>query len=452
MKIIIVGCGNVGGTIARALVREGHDITVIDSNERAVRDLTGEIDVMGIFGNGASLDAMKSADVSNSDLLIAVTDSDERNLLCCLLAKKAGTGNTIARVRNPEYKNEIEFIKRDLGLSLCVNPEFDAADEVARLLRFPTAIEIDSFAHGRVELLKFEVKRESPLCGTALKNMRSVLNCSALVCAVERGNEVVIPSGDFTLWENDKVSIVSTGRKATEFFKAAGINQGKVRTCMIIGGGDTTFYLAKKLIDEGVNVKIVEKDKAVCEELADKLPLAMVIHGDGTDKGTLEEEGFDKTESFVSLSDRDEENVMMTICAKNANPKAKLVTLVHRNSYDDIVADMNIGSIINPKLIAAEEIVKYVRALSKTIGSNIETLYQINSGKAEALEFSVGEQSKLIDIPLMELPLKENVLIACIIHKGQIETPKGSSVISAGDKVVVVTTETGFSDITDILE
>lgn len=451
MNIIIVGCGNVGGTIARVLVREGHNITVIDVNERAVRDLTGEIDVMGIVSNGASLEAMEEAGASEADLLIAVTDLDEKNLLCCLIAKKAGVKNTIARVRDPEYKSEIELIKDDLRLSLYVNPEYDSADEVARLLKFPTAIEIDTFAGGKVELLKFEIKRESPLCGMALKHMSQTLKSTALVCVVERGNETLIPSGDFTLWEGDKISIVATGKKATEFFKDAKVNQGKVKSAMIIGGGDTTFYLAKKLLDEGVLVKIVEKDKKKCEDLEDKLDGATIIHGDGTDKNILLEEGVEHVDAFVALTDRDEENVMMTICAKNINPKAKLVTLVHRNSYDDIISDMNIGSILNPKLIAAEEIVKYVRAMSKTIGSNMETLYQLNAGRAEALEFKVREQCDLTNVPLMNLKLKKNVLVASIIHKGQIETPKGSSTIQVGDRVVIVTTETGFSDITDIL-
>lgn len=451
MQIIIIGCGNVGGTIARALVKEGHNITVIDPNERAVRDLTGEIDIMGIVGNGASLEALEEANVKTSDLIIAVTDADEKNLFCCLIAKKAGAVNTIARVRNPEYKSEIEFVKEDLGLSMFVNPEYDAAEEIARLLRFPSAIEIDTFANGKVELIKFEVKKESPLCGVALKNMSSAVKTKALVCVVERGNETLIPAGDFTLWEGDKVSIVATGRKASEFFKEAGIGQGRVRTCMIMGGGDISYYVAEKLLDEGVEVKIVEKDKKKCEELAENLPNAIIIYGDGTDKGILEEEGISRTDGFVALTDRDEENVMMSICAKNLNHKVKQVTLVHRSFYDNIISDMEIGSIINPKLLAAEEIVKYVRAMSKTVGSNIETLYQISSGKVEALEFFVKEKSGVTDVPLMELKLKKNVLVACIVHKGQVETPKGSSVISVGDKVVIVTTETGFADLSDIL-
>lgn len=451
MQIIIVGCGNVGATIARQLAKEGHNITVIDTKERAVRDLSEGLDVMGIVGSGSSLSVLKEAGVQSADLVISVTDSDERNLLTCLLARKAGTRNTIARVRDPEYLDEIDFIKDDLGLSLSVNPELSAADEIARLLKFPTAIEIDTFANGRVELLKFEVTRDNPLCGMALKDMHKQLNSDVLVCMVERGNETMIPLGNFTVWEGDKVSVIATGRKAFQFFKAIGLNQGSVRNCIIVGGGDTTYYLAQKLIATGVSVKIIETDKKRCEELSELLPDAMIINGDGTDKDLLSEEGLERTQAFVSLSDFDEENVMMSIYAKKVNPKAKLITRIHRNAYDDIINDMNIGSIINPKLLTGENVVKYVRAMSDSTSSNIETLYRLNGDKAEALEFTVGKASPIIGVPLVELKLKPNVLVATIIHKGEIETPRGSSKITLGDRVIIVTTETGFEDINDIL-
>lgn len=451
MQIVIVGCGNGGASIAKSLSKEGHNITVVDINERNVRDVSDEADMMGIVGNGSTLEVLEEAGVKTADLLIAITDSDERNLLCCLIAKKAGTDYTIARVRNPEYKKEIEFIKDDLGLSLSVNPELSSAEEMARLLKFPAAIEIDTFAGGKVELLKFEVKKDSPLCGMTLKHMHKELDSDVLVCVVERGNETMIPTGDFTMWEGDKISFIASGKKATQFFKAAKLNQGKVSSAMIVGGGDTCIYLAELLLAGGVEVKIIEKDRGRCDELAERLPEAIIIYGNGADKELLSEEGIEHTEAFVSLTNHDEENVMMSVYAKKVNPKAKLITKVHRNVYDDIINDMNIGSIINPKLLASEVIVKYVRAMSNTIDSNIETLYSLNSGKAEALEFLVKEASGMLDKPLMELKLKPNVIIACIIHKGQIETPRGMSKISMGDKVIIVTTESGFDDITDIL-
>lgn len=451
MQIIIVGCGNVGSSIAKSLSREGHNVTVVDVNERQVRDLADETDLMGFYGNGSSLDVLVDAGAKNTDLLIAVTDSDERNLLCCLIAKKLGTKYTIARVRNPQYRNEIELIKDDLGLSLAVNPEQSAALEISRLLKLPTAIEIDTFARGRVELLKFEVSKESPLCGMTLKDMPKKLNSDVLVCMVERDNETMIPTGDFTVWEGDRVSIVASGKKAAQFFKAIQMNQGKIRSAVIVGGGMICIYLADMLLASGTDLKIIEKDEKQCEILAERFPEAMVIHGDGADKELLFEEGIDRTEAFVSLTNHDEENVMMSMYVKKINPKAKLVTKVHRNAYEDIIQDMNIGSIINPKFLAAEDVVKYVRAMSNSYGSNIAALYSLNGGQAEALEFELRENSAIIGVPLMELKLKPNVLIACIIHKGQIETPKGSSVISVGDRVVIVTTENGFTEISDIL-
>lgn len=451
MKIILVGCGNAGSTIARSLSKEGHDIVVVDKLVRAVQDISMEYDLMGIVGNGASLEVLEEAGVKTADILIAMTDSDERNLLCCLLAKKAGTKYTIARVRNPQYRREVEFIKEDLGLSMVVNPEFSAAEEMARLLKLPNAIEIDTFARGKVELLKFEVTKESPLCGLALKDMHKKINSGVLVCMVERGNETMIPTGEFTMWEGDKISVVASGKMASQFFKTIGLSQGKVRHTMIVGGGAIAVYLAKILIGNGVEVKIIEQDKARCDQLAEILPEAIIINGNGSDKELLSEEGIELTESFVSLTHHDEENVMMSVYAKKVNPRAKLITKVHRNVYDDIIYDLNLGSIINSKLLASEGVVQYIRAKSSTIDSNIESLYQLNSGKAEALEFSVKEASGLIDVPLMEIKLKPNVLIACIIHKGQIETPSGSSVIRMGDTVIVVTTQTGFDDITDIL-
>ncbi|MCR5310252.1 MAG: Trk system potassium transporter TrkA [Lachnospiraceae bacterium] len=451
MQIIIVGCGNVGSSIARQLSKEGHNLTIVDVNERAVRELSDAIDVLGIVGSGSQFAVLKQADVAEADLLIAVTDSDERNLVCCLIAKKAGTKNTIARVRDPEFFDEIELIKNDLGLSLYVNPELNAAEEIARLLKFPTAMEIDSFANGRVDLMKFEVGEGSPLCGLKLKDIPARLQCDILICVVERGNETFIPTGDFTLNKGDKIGVVASGRKSAKFLKALDLNKGRVRSCLIVGGGELTYYLADMLVATGVEVKIVEKSKKRCDELAELLPEAIIIYGDGADKNLLLEEGIDRTEAFLALTNYDEENVMMSIYAGKVNPKAKLITKVHRSAYDDIIYDMNVGSIINPKLITSESVVKYVRAMVNSTSSNMEALYQLNAGKAEAMEFTVKSASGLVDVPLMNVKLKPNVLVACIIHHGQIETPKGSSVIRMGDRVIVVTTETGFEDISDIL-
>lgn len=451
MKIIVIGCGNVGYTITKQLGQEGHDITIIDVNEQAVKDASAGLDVMGIVGNGSTVGVLREAGVENADLVIAVTDSDERNLLACLIARKAGKCNTIARVRNPEYRNEISYIKEELGLSLVVNPELAAAKEIARLLKFPSAIEIDTFAKGRVELMKFEVKEESPICNKTLKEMHSIPNCDVLICIVERGEETIIPKGNFMILKGDKFYFVASPKKATAFFKSMKMLEGKARTCFVVGGGKITEYLADALISSGIDVKIFEKDKKRAEELADILPNAIVINADGGNKEIISEEGIERTQAFVALSDKDEENVMMSIYARKVNPKAKLITKVHRSTYDDIIKDMNLGSIINPKMISGQNVVEYVRALDNSLGSNIETLYKLNAGSAEALEFVVRKESALTKEPIMNLSIKPNVLISCIIHNGQVETPKGQSHISVGDTVIVVTTETGFSDIKDIL-
>lgn len=453
MKIVIAGCGNVGTSIAKTLSKEGHDITVIDPSEHAVNAVTDGFDVMGIVGSGSNISVLNQAGVSETDLFIATTDSDERNLLCCLMANKAGAGKTIARVRNPEYRDEVEFIKDDLGLSLAVNPELYAANGIARILRFPNAIEVDTFARGRAELMKFEVPEGCPLVGVALKNLHRELKAEVLICVVERGDETLIPSGDFVILAGDKISFMASGKKAVQFFKALNVNQGRVKSCMIIGGGSTSYYLAKQLISTGVEVKIVEKDKKRCDDLADMLPEAIIIHGDGADRNLLAEEGISHMEGFVALTEKDEQNVMMAIYAKKQNPKVKLVTKVHRSSYEEIVNDLNIGSITNSKTATTETVLKFVRAMSNSHSGGVETLYRLNSGKAEALEFvaSISGSGPLLGMPLMDLKIKKNVIIACILHNGQVITPSGHSIISNGDHVIIVTTETGFDELSDIL-
>lgn len=453
MKIVIAGCGNVGISIAKTLSKEGHDITVIDPDEHAIHAGTDGYDMMGIVGSGSNLSVLGQAGVSGADLFMATTDSDELNLLCCLLANKMGAHKTIARVRNPEYRDEIELIKDDLGLSLTVNPELYAANGIARILRFPNAIEVDTFARGRVELMKFEVPEGCPLVGIALKDLHRELKVEVLICVVERGDETMIPSGDFVILEGDRISFVASGKKAVQFFKTLNVSQGRVKSCMIIGGGSTSYYLAKQLISTGVEVKIIEKEKKRCDELADKLPEAIIIHGDGADRNLLEEEGLERVEAFVALTNRDEQNAMMAIYAKKKNPKVKLVTKVHRSAYEEIVSDLNVGSITNSKMATIETVLKFVRAMSDSLSGRMETLYRINSGKAEALEFvATSDTSVLLNKPLMELKIKKNVIVAGILHKGQVIIPSGQSVISEGDHVIIVTTENGFDELTDILK
>ena len=452
MNIIIAGCGKVGRALAEQLSREKHDITVIDRKPEAIQQITNIADVRGVVGNGASYEIQMDAGIDTADLMIAVTDADEVNLLCCLIAKKAGGCQTIARVRNPVYHHEIHHIKDELGLSMVINPEWAAAMEMARLLRFPSAIDIDTFANGRIELLRFQLEEQNPLCNNKIKDLHMLSRCEVLICIVERGNEVLIPSGEVELKAGDMISVVASPVNASRFFKAIGIETNQVKNTMIIGGGKISFYLAKRLLEMGIQVKIIEKDRDACERLCEILPKAMIINGDGTDRELLAEEGLAKAEGFAALTNMDEENVMLALYAKSMS-KAKKITKVNRNTFDTIIGSLNIGSLIYPKHITSETILQYVRAMQNSIGSNVETLYRLVDGNAEALEFVIKGKSEVTDIPLQELQLKPHILVCAINRKGKIIIPKGQDCIQEGDSVVIITTDCGaYKDIRDIMK
>lgn len=452
MRIIIVGCGKVGETIISRLVDEGHDIAVVDVDSKVINDVTNSYDVMGVVGNGASYTVLKEAGIEDMDLMIAVTDSDELNLLSCLFAKKAGNCSTIARIRNPEYYSELGFIKEELGLSLTINPEYAAASEIARLLRFPSAIKIDVFARGRVELLQFVIPQGSILDGISLIDLRKKIKAEVLVCAVQRGEQVEIPNGASVLHAGDTISIIAQHNHAKNFFKKIGVETHGVKNTMIVGGGKIAYYLARNLMSHGIDVKIIDNDMTRCAELSDLLPGAIIIGGDGTDHDLLMEEGIDTCESFVTLTGIDEENVFLSLFAQQQNPDAKIVTKTNRNTIDSIIGKFHLGSMIHPKNITAEYILRYVRAMENSIGSNMETLYYIAEDKVEAMEFTVRGDAPVINTPLAELKTKSGVLIAAIIRDGQMFLPGGQSMIEVGDSVIVVTTRQGFSDIRDILQ
>ena len=452
MNIIIAGCGKVGRALAEQLSREKHDITVIDRKPEAIQQITNIADVRGVVGNGASFEIQMDAGIDTADLMIAVTDADEVNLLCCLIAKKAGGCQTIARVRNPVYHHEIHHIKDELGLSMVINPEWAAAMEMARLLRFPSAIDIDTFANGRIELLRFQLEEQNPLCNNKIKDLHMLSRCEVLICIVERGKEVLIPSGEVELKAGDMISVVASPVNASRFFKTIGIETNQVKNTMIIGGGKISFYLAKRLLEMGIQVKIIEKDRDACERLCEILPKAMIINGDGTDRELLAEEGLAKAEGFAALTNMDDENVMLALYAKSMS-KAKKITKVNRNTFDTIIGSLNIGSLIYPKHITSETILQYVRAMQNSIGSNVETLYRLVDGNAEALEFVIKGKSEVTDIPLQELQLKPHILVCAINRKGKIIIPKGQDCIQEGDSVVIITTDCGaYKDIRDIMK
>ncbi|MBO5452409.1 MAG: Trk system potassium transporter TrkA [Clostridia bacterium] len=451
MKIIIVGCGKVGSKIAEMLSRENeHDITVIDLRSQVVSDVANKLDIMGLTGSGANLENLIEAGVEDADILIAVTGSDELNLLTCLMAKKAGNCQTIARVRKPEYSKSIGLLKDDLGLAMIINPEFAAANEMARALRFPSAIHIDTFAKGRVEILKFRITENSVMDNLKVCDISTKLKSDILVCGVEREDEAFIPDGNFVMKAGDMISIITSTTGAGQFFQTIGVKTNRVRDCMIAGGGDTAYYLAYVLLKSGIKVKIVEKDEKRCEELCQLLPKADIIHGDATDNQLLSEEGLEQAESFVSLTNLDEENVLLSLYAKSKKV-GKIVTKINRIAYDKVIGEMDLGTIIYPKNITAEYIVRFVRAKNNSIGSNIETIHLILDGKAEAIEFVIKANTDVVGKPLSSINIKENTLIACIHRNGKVIIPRGHDTMETGDTVIVVTSNTGYEDINDIL-
>lgn len=451
MKIIIVGCGKVGNKLIEQLSHEKeHDITVIDPRANVVENAVNEYDVMGVVGSATDIDTLSEADVEKADVMIAVAGSDELNLIICLMAKKLGNCQTIARVRKPEYFKTINLIKDDLGLTMVVNPEQAAASEIARVLRFPTAIKIDTFAKGRVEILNFEVTEGSVLDGLKLMDFSSKIGIPILICGVERGKEAFIPSGNFVIHAGDLISIVAPIGEAGKFFKKIGVRTNRVKDALIVGGGETSYYLAKRLLKTGIDVKIIEQKQERCDELFHLLPEATITHGDGTDNKLLIEEGLEKYDSFISLTNIDEENVLLSLYAKSIT-KGKVVTKINRIEYGNVIDDLQLGTTIYPKNITAEYILRFVRAKQNSYGSGIETMHFILDGKAEALEFRVKENSPISNKKLMDLKLKENILIACITRGGKIIIPHGRDMILPGDTVIIVTLKEGFTDISDIL-
>lgn len=450
LKIIIVGCGKVGANLVDQLSKEGHDITVIDKKAEKIQDITNTYDVMGLVGNGASYSTQMEAGIEETDLIIAVTDSDELNLLCCTVAKRVGKCAAIARVRTPDYSEETGYLREQLGLALIINPEFEAAREVARILYLPTALEVNSFAHGQAELVKFKVPEGNLLNGLSLAYLGKNITNDILICAVERNGEVYMPNGDFVLQSGDVVSFVSERHIARDFLKQIGLATRQVKDTMIIGASKAAYYLAKELLNMGISVKIIEKEKENCESLSVKLPKAIIINGDGTDPDILKEEGIETVQSFIPLTGIDEENIMLTLYAKQVS-KAKVVTKINRVNYKQVINNLDLGSLVYPKYITSEAIIAYVRAKKNSMGSNIETLYHMFDSRVEAIEFIVEENSKVSGVPIKDLKLKKDVLISFINHNGHIIIPTGNDEIEDGDTVMIVTKNTGFTGIDDIV-
>ena len=450
LHIIIVGCGKVGATIIEQLSKEGHDITVIDKDYQRIQEITNIYDVMGLTGNGASYSVQIEAGIEKADLLIAVTNSDELNLLCCTIAKQVGRCAAIARVRTPDYSQEVNYLREKLGLAMILNPELEAANEAARILGLPTALEVNSFAHGLAEMIKFKIPHGNILVDMSVAELGRSITNNILMCAVERDGEVYIPKGGFILKEGDIVSFVSSRDDSRDFFKKIGFETNQVRNAMIIGGGTATYYLAQELLHMGIEVKIIEKNRERCKELTTLLPKAIILHGDGSDQDLLLEENIEHVESFIPLTGIDEENILLTLYAKQKS-KAKVITKINRINFKEVVSSLDLGSLIYPKYITTEAVIAYVRAKKDSMNSNIETLYHMFDSRVEAIEFNVDQDSPVTNIPLKDLKIKNDILISCINRNGSIIIPSGQDAILKGDTVIIVTTHVGFTDLQDIL-
>ena len=450
MNIIIVGIGKVGRALTRQLARENHDVVVIDKDPQVVEDLINAFDVNGICGNGACYDIQKQAGVDKADLLISVTQTDELNILCCMLAKKMGCRHSIARVRTPEYSKQLDFMRSGFGISMLVNPEFLAANEIARILRFPSAIKIEPFANGRVELAEIGISEGNDLIGKPVHIIHEKYRVSVLVCAVKRGEDAIIPNGDFIIKQGDRISVTASRPELVSFLKKLGIYRNRTKRVMIAGGGNVGYYLARQLSESGHTVKVLEKKESRALELGDELSGAEIICGDATDREILNEQGLTQQDAFVALMGRDEENAIISMYAASIHV-GKVVTKASRISTD-VLCSIGLDTVISAQELATDRILSYVRALHNSEGTAVRTLYRIVDGKAEALEFSVPNEFPHTGVTFREMKLKDNVIIACIIRKNKVIFPGGDDCMEAGDTVIVVSSIQRLRTLQDIIE
>lgn len=451
MRVVVIGGGKVGNKIIEQLSKESHDVTVIEKNPEVIQKINNYLDIACINGNAINYDIQKEAGVDAADIVIGCTSSDEINMFSCLLAKKLGAKHTIARVRNPEYYNQLNYIKDDLGLSMVINPEYVAANEISRILRFPSALKVETFAKGKVELLEFKVGVDSVLVGMKMKEISHKFNLKVLICAVQRANDVIIPNGDLVLEAGDKLSIAASHLELENFLGRIGGLKRKVKTVMLIGGGKIAYYLCESLKKLNIKIKIIERDIKACNNIADLLPYVDVIHGDGTDQQLLEEEGIDDVDAFVCLTGIDEENIILSMYANSKNIR-KVITKVGHSTFLNMTETLNLDTVISPKDITGSIILRYVKAMEASYGSKLNSFYRMVDGKVDVLEFSVGDTSKIVGERLADLKLRKHLLLACIVREGSIIIPSGNDIVNAKDNIIIVTKHQDISDVDDIVE
>ncbi len=451
MKIIIVGGGKVGYTLAQQLATEEHDIILIDSDAEVLNHADETLDIMCIRGNGASVEILREANISETDLLIAVTDGDELNMICCVIGKKLGAKFTVARIRNTDYSNEYKMLKQELELNMVINPEMDAADEIARMIQFPSATNVETFANNMLEMVEFRVLETDPIVNIKLMDLTKKLPSKVLFCAVRKDDEITIPKGNFTFCADDTVYVIGERKDINKFFNYLGRSSHRAKNVTIIGGSRIAIYLAWLLEELNMNVKIIELNKERCLLLSEILPNTLIIHGDGTDQEVLDNENIQTADATIALTDMDEENLISSLYAHQCGVP-KVVLKINRHNYIPIVKRLGLDSIISPKLTTANNILRYVRALDNSQGIAVEKLYKILDDEAEVAEFTAKDSPDLIDIKLKDLKLKKDILIAALVPNKKIIIPYGNDCIKEGDKVIVVT-KTGFiSDLNEILE
>ena len=451
MKIIVLGAGKVGKTLIKHMSNEDHDIIVVDQNATKVEEVVNQFDVIGVVGNGASYDILMEAGAQDANLIICVTASDELNILAGLMAKKMGTRHTIARVRNPDYSSQRDFMRNQLGFSMIVNPELEAASEIRRVLSFPSAVKVDTFSRGKVELAEFFVEEHSRLNGVELSQLHKITKTNILVCAVSHNEDVIIPDGNYVIKPGDHLYITGTHRDLSRFCLDIGVITTRIKNVIIVGGGKIAYYLSKQLSTQGIKVKIIVKDKNRCQVLAEKLPYVTIIHGDGSDDELLNEEGIENTDAVLALTGLDEENIVLSLSAKSLYHK-KTIAKVTRMNYAGLSDVLKVDSIVAPKKIVASQIIRYVRAkMNKDNDSSVKTLYKIVDGEVEAIEFKVTEQFKYLHKTLNEMKIKEHVLVAAIIRENEVIVPKGNTTMELNDYVIIVSRGEIMKSLNDIL-
>lgn len=451
MKIVIIGLGTIGRTILSSLSCEDHNITIIDENKEKIENLIEKYDVSGVVGNGACLDIQKEANVGGADIAIVLTDSDELNVFACLVAKQLGVENTIARVRNPAYRKQIMAMRDKLGISMIVNPEQDTATEIFNLINLPAIAQFERFAKGRVLLVEIIASAGCSLIGESLISLGKKLNTKVLICAVQRGQEVTIPSGNFVIEEGDRIYLTSDAKSLRDFLAEVNLYTTPLKNIMIVGGNKIGYYLANELSKKKYNIKLIESNRAKAEELAEELPHVNVIHGNGTQHDLLIEEGIEAMDSFVALTDIDEENMVVSMFANKMKVRKTIAKIKSEELYG-MLDEIGINNNVSPKDIVANRIIGYIRAIENTMGSNVMSLYRLAGGKIEALEFYAKTKGNIYNKPLKDLNIKKNCLIACIIRQSEVIIPDGNECIMLGDTVIVVTTYKNFDDLTDIFE